>query len=613
MAPAMREMPPDTAPHTTASRPAAPPGYFAFGAENGADRTAFRPRGSGSEFPLFGEEDLATYVYYDDELLADDVPDAETLNDNLLLSGVGENPPDDEGLTVATEISFDFPVVENEKVHYYLDYFSGSIRTTFNRWLERSGRYLPLMQGIFEEEGLPLDLTYLALVESGFNVRAYSWAHAAGPWQFIQSTGIEYGLNSDWWWDERRDFEKSTRAAARFLKHLHQRFDGDWYLALAAYNCGPGRVSRAIERTGSSDFWELSRQNAIPAETRNYVPKLLAALIIAKQPEKYGFEDIRFMEPLAFETVELTGPLDLEVAARLCDVPVDKVKNLNPELKRWCTPPGISKYPLRIPAGSRERFQAKYAVLPERDRISYMRHQVRRGDTLGALARKYNTRVEDIMSLNRIQNPRALRVGSDLILPLRDGVGRLAAETVVAPSAPARSARYTVRQGDSLWKISRRFGVGESDLRSWNGLTGKSVIRPGQQLVVSAPTAPRAAASASGSTKRSIIHQVRAGDNLTKIARQYGVTIADLRTWNNLSKNHVLRPGENLTVNAAAASQDNRRKIVYQVKAGDTLWDIGRRYDIATHEIMDWNNLNEGAVLRPGDRLTLLVQDGHRS
>jgi membrane-bound lytic murein transglycosylase D len=489
--------------------------------------------------------------------------DPETLEDNLLLAGVDQIPPDNEGETVApVEVTFDFPVVENEKVRYFIDYYSGRGHGTFTRWLERSGRYLPLMRQIFTEEDLPLDLTYLAMIESGFNNRAYSWAHAVGPWQFIESTGRMMGLQSDWWHDERRDFEKSTRAAARFLKDLNRRFDGDWNLAIASYNAGPGKMAHAIRKYNTRDFWEISRGKYLQLETKNYLPKLMAALIIAKDPEKYGFTDIQYQDPHDFETVRVPTATDLEVIARLCDADYETVKALNPELKRWCTPPGIRDYEVRIPLGSRERFENGYALLPHADRANYKRHRIAQGDTLGALSHKYKIRVADIIALNNIKNPRALRIGTDLILPLKKGYTSLPVDELKDDYVHSRRQTYTVRSGDSLWKIARRFDVSEKELRVWNRLGWSNTIRPGQVLGVSARAAKAAKPAATA----------------TKSKKDDGPV----------------------------------RKIVYQVRSGDTLWGIGQQFSVATRQIMAWNDLSADHILRPGDKLTLMVQGGSR-
>jgi len=357
--------------------------------------------------PLPGDADVIVLVDSVEPL------DEETLADNLVLQGNDQMPPEEPGEILAHEEPvFDFPVVENEKVRYFVDYFSGRAKKTFTLWLERSGRYLPMMQEIVAEQGLPRDLAYLAMVESGFNDKAYSWAHAVGPWQFIQSTGRRYGLKNDWWYDERRDPEKATRAAARFLSDLYDDFDGDWYLAVASYNAGPGKLRNAIKRYKTRDFWELCRGKYLKTETKNYLPKLLAALMIAKQPEKYGFTELEYHEPLQYDTATLPSSTDLEVIARLTGVEYLVIKKLNPELKRWSTPPGTKDYQVRLPTGSQQAFLSGYDELPERQRANYLRHKVRSGDTLLALSKRYGVRVQDIKDLNRIRNTRTIQIGT---------------------------------------------------------------------------------------------------------------------------------------------------------------------------------------------------------
>jgi membrane-bound lytic murein transglycosylase D len=481
---------------------------------------------------------------------ADMVPmDAETLEDLALLTEPDQSAPEEEGETVVEEAaSFDLPMVENDKVRYFVDYYSGPGRHGFRRWLERSGRYLPMMREIFSEQGLPLDLTYLAMIESGFNPRACSRANAVGPWQFMASTGANYGLGNDWWRDERRDFLKSTRAAARHLKDLHRRFDGDWYLAIAAYNAGQGKVERAIHRSNSRDFWQLCRDSYLRKETKNYVPKLLAVLLIAKEPETYGFNDLQYQPALTFDVAELPGSTDLDIVARLCGVSYEEIVALNPELKRWCTPPSLANYQVRIPVGQTASFSEKYARIPAERRANYRRHRIQPGDTLIGMAKRYGIRSKDIVVLNNIRNPRALRVGRDLILPLKPGAV-LPAGVLEDGYERTRQTRYKIRKGDSLWSIAHRFGVSTSQLCAWNGIDKKAIIKPGKVLRVA------------GSAK---------------------------------------------------TSGSGQHKLVYRVRPGDTLWDIGRRYDLKTSDIMRWNQLDSKHVLRPGDRLTLLVKPGRQ-
>ncbi len=545
-----------------ASSPVSPSAPGVMGAAT--DGTELSP-----EVPIgdHGAGDQTTELLAADEDASEsEAADPETIEEKAVLADADQAVPENEGVTVpADEVTFDFPVVENEKVRYYIDYFNGPGREVFGRWLSRAGRYLPVMQPIFAEEGIPQDLAYLAMIESGFNNRAYSWAHAAGPWQFIEGTGRIMGLKGDWWYDERRDFEKSTRAAARYLRELNVQLGGDWYLTLASYNAGPGRILKAIEKGNSRDFWDLTHGNLLQPETKTYVPKLLAAVIIAKQPEKYGFTSVEVLPPLAFETVMIPTATDLEIVARLCGIDYDEIKRLNPELKRWCTPPALRNYSLRVPQGLGEKFLAGYSQIPPNERANYQHHRIKSGDTLLAIAKKYGIRVADIHTLNTIKNPRSLKIGTDLILPLRKGLSgpsrQELADDYVRTKRPGTI--YTVKSGDNLGKVARRFGISQSDLRTRNRLSSKSVLRVGQTLVISASAANK-------------------NTDAKPISRQ------------------------------AKVLSGPTRKITYRVRAGDTLWGISRQFDVATSQIIGWNNLGDDPVLQPGDTLTLLVQSGRR-
>jgi membrane-bound lytic murein transglycosylase D len=476
------------------------------------------------------------------------------------LQSADQVPPEDPGLPVAPEEPlYDFPVVENDKVGYFIDYFTGRARNTFKIWLERSGRYLPMMREIFADAGLPKDLAYLAMVESGFNDKAYSWAHAVGPWQFIESTGRRYGLKNDWWHDERRDPEKATRAAASFLADLYEAFDGDWYLAVPSYNAGPGKLRQAVKRYKTRDFWEICRGKYLKNETKNYLPKLLAVMIIAKQPEKYGFTDLDYQEPIAYDTVPLPSSTDLEVIARLSGTDYKHIKKLNPELKRWSTPPAAKDYLVRLPVGSQSRFLGEYAQLPKHQRANYVRHKIKSGDTLLALSKRYGVRVQDIKSLNSIRNARSLQIGTNLIVPLNpDSNGSTALSELKDDYKRSRRSSYTVRSGDSLWKISRKFNVTEKQLRVWNRLGWSNTIRPGQRLVVSSKAAPvkkrtvKAVATKTSGPLQEVVYNVRSGDTLWAIGREFAVKTHQIRSWNNLADNHVLQPGDRLTLHVSS-------------------------------------------------------------
>jgi len=447
----------------------------------------------------------------------------------------------------------DFPLSSHPRVEKLIKRYCGSGKKTFGRWLERAGRYVPTIQLVFAAEGVPLDLAYLAMIESGFNARAYSWAHAAGPWQFIEGTGKYYGLENDWWQDGRLSLIRSTQAAAKHLKYLHRRFDGDWYLAVAAYNAGGGKIRTAVRKSNSRDFWDLTEGRVLQDETKNYLPKLLAALNIVKDLDKYGFTNLDFDKPTISETVTIATTTDLDIIAGYAGVSYAEIKELNPELKRWCTPPAVKNYQLNVPFGRGQEVSALFAQLPVNKRANYHRHKIKSGDTLLALAHKYHIRVADIIALNRITKPRALQLGDNLILPLQHGFTKLPANSQGESYVKSRRRTYKVRKGDSLWSISNRFDVSQKQLRVWNRLGWSNMLRPGQVLAVS---------------KRGVANVAKA-----KVKRKSG----------------------------------GARQLIYKVVPGDTLWDISRQFDVATEEIRRWNKLSQSHILQPGQKLTLKV------
>jgi membrane-bound lytic murein transglycosylase D len=401
------------------------------------------------------------------------------------------------------EVTFDIPIVINDQVEFFIEYFQTTHRDAFALWLQRSGRYIPMMKEVLKQHGLPEDLVYMALIESGFNPKAYSRRRASGPWQFITRTGKRYGLETDWWIDERRDPEKSTIAAAGHLKDLYDQFSC-WYLAAAGYNAGAGKISRAIQRYRTEDFWELTKHKYLKRETRHYVPKMIAAALIAKEPEKYGFIDLEYEEPIHYEKVEIPDATDLKVIARCCEVDYETIKALNPELKMWCTPPHRPDYQVKIPAGTRETFLKNFSQLSPSERITFRQHKVRAGDTLSTIARRYGIKKEPIMQLNDLKSPRELRTGSSIIIPIpadralsfeeRGGMEtKISKRKVEAPKVPKRvveqvrgplkEIRYVVKEGDTLWDIALMYNLRIEDIRRWNNLRG-NVIRPNDELLL---------------------------------------------------------------------------------------------------------------------------------
>jgi membrane-bound lytic murein transglycosylase D len=317
------------------------------------------------------------------------------------------------------KIQFSMPLVENNRVRYFIDLFCGRMREFFERALARSGRYIPMMAAILQEAGLPEDLVYLSLIESGFSPQAYSRARAVGPWQFIRSTGLRYGLRIDGWVDERRDPVKSTRAAAAYLKDLHQQF-GEWFLAAAAYNAGESKVEKAIHRSQTNDFWLLSQKTNLKQETRNYVPKFIAAALIAATPEKYGFGDIVYQAPVEYDEVTVKRPLTLQSIARLAQVPVGESKELNPALLGTTTPPSQNGFLLRLPAGSGQAFAQAYSSRFDSSQPRALTHTVKKGETLSAIAKRYHQRVSQIIEVNDLKTQQ-IRVGQQLIIVLEGG------------------------------------------------------------------------------------------------------------------------------------------------------------------------------------------------
>jgi membrane-bound lytic murein transglycosylase D len=387
----------------------------------------------------------------------------------------------------------------------------------------------------------------MALIESGFNPNAYSWAHAAGPWQFISSTGRLYGLDRDWWVDERRDPVKSTRAAARHLVDLYEEFHS-WPLVLAAYNCGARRVKRAMQSAKTSDFWKLK----LPRQTRNYVPLFMAATVIAKSPEAYGFS-IEYESPLEYDQVDITDCTDLRVAARCCGSTSDEIKNLNPELRRWCTPPNSSAYRLKIPKGTKARFQQKYALIPASEKISWQRHKIRKGETLSVIARYYGTSISAIKEANSLRSSHRIIAGKHLLIPIAAS-GSPAKTTAISTSSVDSKTEttggklvYKVRRGDNLSRIARNFGISLSQLCRWNNLRTGKYIYPGDRLTVYLPTEVEGS-SESPEVYTELIYTVRRGDTLWDIANDFGVSLAALARDNGLKNPSRIWPGRKLKI-----------------------------------------------------------------
>lgn len=341
---------------------------------------------------------------------------SEILTEGLELSDKDYEDEDTYDLKVLIH-DYDSNHLAIRAVERHINTFTTSLRDRFELWLSRAGRYIDIMKEILIQHGLPKELVFLPLIESGFNTHAYSRMRAVGPWQFIASTAKKYGLTINWWIDERRDPIKSTEAAARYLKDLYEMFNS-WHLAMAAYNAGEGKVLRALRKTREDDYWILLQKKPyLKRETREYVPKFIAASLIALEPEKYGFNNIEYSNPVEFTEVTIESPVDLEIIARAAETDLQTIKDLNPELKRWCTPPDQAFYTIRIPADKKDIFLENLSKIPKEERYSFSIHIVKKGETVSKIAKRYRIPESAIYGLNPEIKGKVLTAGQELKLP----------------------------------------------------------------------------------------------------------------------------------------------------------------------------------------------------
>ena len=451
----------------------------------------------------------------------------------------------------------DLPLVMTDQVAGYINYFSNRGRGTLERALARSGRYEDMIRRTLQEEGVPQELIYLAQAESGFHPLAVSRAGARGMWQFMGSRAKGYGLERSWWVDDRQDPEKATRAAAHHLKDLYTQF-GDWYLAMAAYNSGPGTVQSAVKRTGYADFWELYRRNVLPKETRNYVPIIVAVTIMAKNPAQYGLDSVVKEKPVPYDTVKIDYPIDLRLAAECVDVTTSDLLDLNPSLLRLTTPKD-REFELHLPAGTADKFQTAVASIPADKRVWWRYHKVQSGETLASIARTFHTTSKAIAEANDL-NDDSLAPEARLIIPIAPGKQ---SDT----SSYARAiTHYKVRKGDTVESVAENFGVSAKMLRGWNHLKGSSLA--GRRVLYLHLPVTRGAGETQVASKRSSRskrhagtqtasanavahpavrhHKVKRGETLSSIANSYNTTVSALKHDNqNVA---ALRPGMILVV-----------------------------------------------------------------
>ncbi len=479
-------------------------------------------------------------------------------------------------------VTYDFPITINKQVEFYLNLFQNKQKKYFKRWLARSTKYLPAIRHELRNAGLPQDLAYLAMIESGFNPSAYSHAHAAGLWQFIRGTGRNYGLRIDSWVDERREPEKATKAAVAYLGALYERF-GDWQLAVAGYNAGEGKIERAIKKYNSRDFWELARHRYLRLETKRYVPKLIAAIIIAHNPEQYGFTDIAYQQPVRYDLIKVPPRTDLRAIAVSGSTTVKEIRKLNNELRKNQTPPTKGSYELKIPVGSHDLIAANLARLHPVATTGYKTHRVGKGDTVGRISKRYRVSMTTLLKANKLHTSK-LKIGQRLRIPYKTTKyvllkeGQTAKDYYASASKNGRMVLHELRRGETLSKVAKRYNVPVELIVQWNDIADVRRIRAGYQLAlyldqdtVSPPIASTSAPAAATN-----------------------ISLADVKKR---------KPVANKRGNKA--DKQDTAISYYKVRNGDSLWSIARKFKVSAHDIRQWNDLRNN-MIHPGKKLKIV-------
>ena len=446
-----------------------------------------------------------------------------------------------------------FKLEMNERVRSWVHYFQTAIGERFATYLGRKTRYEPMIRRKLREAGLPQDLIYLSLIESGMNPNAYSRASAVGLWQFIAGTGRQYGLEISYWIDERRDPEKATDAALRHLKDLYEEF-GSWYLAAAAYNGGPNRVRRGLRTVPGATFWDLADRRLLRRETRDYVPKIIAAAMIGHDPARYGFPDPEGETIPEYTMVRVPDATSFDVLAEAAGTDEETINLLNPEFPRDVTPPN-REVDVRVPVEGAARFAARYAAVPADERVTWTFHTVQRGHTLGWIGQQYGVSVAALRAANGNLNPRRLQIGQELVIPrsARASGASIAQSSNARPITARTNAEgttvVTVQRGQTLGVIAQRYGVSVAALRAANGNVSPRRLQIGQELLVPRAGQPAGAGSAGSASDGAgpVTIVVRPGDSLWLIARRHSVSTRELIEWNRLSSTRI-HPGDRLEI-----------------------------------------------------------------
>jgi membrane-bound lytic murein transglycosylase D len=479
--------------------------------------------------------------------------------------------------------NFDIPIVFNDAVKYFIQYFTTEKRKVFGNWLKKSRYYAPIIKEILNNEGLPEDLVYLAMIESGFNPKAYSTANASGPWQFIYATGGRYGLRSNYWIDERRDPEKSTVAATKYLRDLFNQF-GCWYLAAAGYNAGEGRIGRAIVKHNTNDFWELAKFNALPRETREYIPKLIAAAIIAKEPEKFGFGSITYDQPIKFLEVKVPGGFSLLSIARAASIDIKNLKSINPEILRGITPPDIHDYTVKLPYSvDKSNFDnnMQTSLKNEKKVKSVSSYKVRKGDSLLKIAKKFRIDTNDVFLVNGSGDEIKVKPGMVINIP------RFNIQNVqIVKEAESRKTKNAV----AIAKVRTKVVSDKSETNH------PAVSHEAKHLEANTGALPRSAMNKIEKKEPSkTTHIVKKGETLATISSKYGMDVSSIKSANNMKTDTVY---PNMKLKLVNYTQKKEKKVIryHIVKKGETLATISSKYGMDVSSIKSANNLKNNVV-----------------
>lgn len=566
-------------------------------------------------------QDIAGLIFKSQFAIYDDYSDSTDSSSSQKVSMICDNGT-----------PYNINIERNDRVEHALYKVAVKRARSINNLLERASYYLPIMKKVFQDKGMPTDLAYLPLLESGFKPKAYSYAHASGIWQFIPSTGRIFGLRNGYWLDERRDPLKSTTAAANYLQKLFKDFN-DWHLALAAYNCGERRVERAIKTAESKNYWDLK----LPKQTMHYVPLYMAYQMVGKNPQCFGFSP-EPTDSFDLDTVTVSDCLDMRKIAKAIEVNPSEFKKINPHIKHWCTPPDLQNVTLYLPKGKVEAYKSYYETLTDNDKVKWYRYRIRSGDNLGSISNKFRTNMSAIKSINNMRSNRII-AGRYLFIPIpADGmiptekkpklqlVHSEPIEAVQFRKQGLQPTKYILKKGDTMSELAEIFKVSVADIKRWNNIRSPKKLRAGTTLKFyikpdkSHPAYVKASQKEIGNFPDTTglsrgTYRVRSGDNFYSISKSLGVNMNHLLVWNNKSGHKpIIHAGENLVYyrdtnksqkysNNSKSTQTNYTK--YKVQSGDNLYNLSSLFGVELNRLMKINNLSLNSVIKSGDILRI--------